>query len=341
MGLITLIFHLLLCQCLVQHTTSKIVRGIKDWNARGCCENCPALSDLVPDSNNQRYVKICQHGKSGTVSYFATVVDTRNRIPVFSKFTVYSGKKETGQRSFMYEAQLVDETLFEGNIGDFTMIKKQLKLSNTAVWDRIKTKQATKFDYIRSGYAKGHLRPHAGSENKEAEIATYTYTNAVPQEGTFNQGVWSSVEDQTRNFIEAARCSDNNHVVVVGAVPSSDQVNNRVTIPSFLWSYVKCADHIAVFLAPNIDNDLINKNKLLTVFFTSGKNLQGVLHKIRDLRDHGRTLNNIQSIITQFKNDTLNYAISPPIKGKPLLDNLKCEGIYYVKECGKYTRKRP
>ena len=94
MGLRKLILHLLLYQYVTQQIASKIVRNNGDWNADGCCEECPDLSDIVPASNNQRYVKICQHGESGNKSYFATLFDTTNRIPVFSKFIVHGEKNQ-------------------------------------------------------------------------------------------------------------------------------------------------------------------------------------------------------------------------------------------------------
>ena len=57
MELKTFVFYLLLCQYLVQRMTSKIAESEEEWSAKGCCQNCPNLTDIVRDSGNQRYVK--------------------------------------------------------------------------------------------------------------------------------------------------------------------------------------------------------------------------------------------------------------------------------------------
>ena len=186
MRLKTLVFHLLLCQYLLQRTTSKIVNN-DEWIAPGCCQNCPNLNNVIRASDNQQYVKICQHGTAGHNSHFATLFDTVNRIPVFSKFTVYNNDLNIRRPDFMYEAQLVGETNV-GNIGSFEIIRKLLNLKRGEVWGKIGRKQAIKSDYTGTGFDKGHLRPHAGCQSIEATIATYTYTNVVPQLESFNRG---------------------------------------------------------------------------------------------------------------------------------------------------------
>ena len=188
--------------------------------------------------------------------------------------------------NFLFEAQLVDESEFEGNIANSVIIRRRLNLKTDEVRRRIKIKQAVKSDYI-APYQQGHLRPHGGCGTPAGERATYTFTNIVPQVGDFNNGVWKSVEIQGRKFIHEF-CRYNNHVVV-GAVPSNSQSNNRVTIPSFMWSYVKCARDVIVFLAPNIKNVEIKTYQLLIVFFTNGEHLKPVLQAIQRLGGKDRT----------------------------------------------------
>ena len=183
----------------------------------------------------------------------------------------------------------------------------------------------------------------------------------MPQVGSFNMGAWKSIEMRTRKFIEASRCVDN--VVVVGAVPSMDKLNDRVTIPSFLWSYVKCVHDVAVVLAPNIANILIKQFKLVTVFFTSEEMLPGVLRKIRDLENRvsriqhlaGKTKagnlsnqNYIRATIRTLKYGFEGSATEPPPEGKRLLLQMGCAGTVKIKECNPkisratstYTQKR-
>ena len=346
MGLRTLGFHLLLCQYLIQHTRNKIANN-EEWNAMRCCQNCPNLNSIVHAYNDMRYVKICQHGTAGRVSHFATLFDTVNRIPVFSKFKVHNTCRVIGTKPFLFEVQLVGQTPF-GNIGGVAEIKKQLNLTSEQAGEEIRTKHATDSDYNRTGFDKGHLRPVAGCENTAAEIATYTYTNAVPQVFSFNRGVWKSVERETRNFIAESRCFGDN-VVVVGAVPSSDKLNWRVNIPSFLWSYIECANDIVVFLAPNINNNHIKKYQLVTAFFTVKNNLAKVLLEIRDLDtvavghlggenlsgNQLKQFTGILNILTQFQNyvqDKL-IAIQPTGEGDWMFKQLGCTGSTHLKTC--------
>ena len=357
MGLKTLVSHLLLCLCLVQRTTGKIASK-EEWNASGCCQNCPNLTNIVHNSGSQRYVQICQHGKSGTNSYFATLFDKENKIPVFSKYTLIemdtnSNEQNTnkkGNRNFLFEVQLVGNTTF-GNIGNFQVVQQKLDLQREETWRKIKNTLAIEGDYKSDkNYQQGHLRPYAGCQNREAELATNTFTNVVPQVGSFNTGVWKSIEIRTRKLIEASRCVDN--VVVVGAVPSMDKLNGRVTIPSFLWSYVKCHNHTVVVLAPNIENDLIKRYKLVTIFFTTEEELSEVLRKIRDLEnkvsrikhlrgksevgnlgeDQKETLTDIQETITQFKDDLQDSAKQPTKEGESLFLKLRWVGTIHEKE---------
>ena len=330
MGLKTLMFILLLFQYLVQDTTSKIVQN-EDWHKPQCCENCPALNDIVHDSISERYVKICQLGESGTQSHFGTLFDTKNRIPVFSKFTVQSGSNQRAcQRKFLYEAQLVDEGHFDGNIAGKPEIARQLDLGNQEAWERIKTRQAIECDYSQSGYVRGHLRPCAGSEDSRA---TCTYTNVVPQVSDFNNGLWKSVEYRTRNFIKDAKCSD--HHVIVGAVPGKARINDRVAIPSALWSYVRCDHHIVVFLAGNINKKLINKHRLLTVFFAKYDDVRNVLRAMRDLAGESNRLCDIKHMMKRFGKDMRKYAKKPPMGlSEKVLKNLACKETSNVKSCG-------
>lgn len=66
----------------------------------------------------------------------------------------------------------------------------------------VKTKSATRFDYKRSGYDRGHLVP-AGDMNfdKTAMSETFFMSNMSPQVHNFNGGVWRELEEQTRDWV--------------------------------------------------------------------------------------------------------------------------------------------
>lgn len=52
------------------------------------------------------------------------------------------------------------------------------------------------------GFDKGHLNAaHINSFDKQHVLATFTYSNAVPQYGHFNRGAWSSYEDKIVKYV--------------------------------------------------------------------------------------------------------------------------------------------
>lgn len=54
------------------------------------------------------------------------------------------------------------------------------------------------------GFDKGHLNPaHINSFDKQHVLATFTYSNAVPQYSHFNRGPWSSYEDKIVSYVTA------------------------------------------------------------------------------------------------------------------------------------------
>ena len=57
------------------------------------------------------------------------------------------------------------------------------------------------------GIDKGHLDPvHINSFSKDHMLATFTYSNAVPQYAHFNRGAWSSFEEKIVEYVRT-RCA--------------------------------------------------------------------------------------------------------------------------------------
>ena len=118
---------------------------------------------------------------------------------------------------------------------------------------------------LRAAVNRGHLIAAQYARGNEARIrATYSYTNSVPQFGTFNSGQWSARETRLiqwgRNF-----CNNHNGMrtqnvqmhIIVGTVPStfhqlkprffgnagfSDFQNGdyRVNVPRWMWTAACC-----------------------------------------------------------------------------------------------------
>ena len=60
--------------------------------------------------------------------------------------------------------------------------------------ERYKTEQAINADYSNTGYDRGHLNPNF-YQCGEGRTATFTLTNAVPQDPCFNQQSWKKMEE--------------------------------------------------------------------------------------------------------------------------------------------------
>ena len=120
--------------------------------------------------------------------------------------------------------------------------------------------QAIEIDYSNTGFDRGHLNPASYNCDKARE-ATFTLTNAIPQNPCFNEQTWKILEQTARtamrklcNFPGAKR------YFVTGTVPKnrmipneahdaeSDRVRefNRVSVPSHLWTAACCDSSKAI-----------------------------------------------------------------------------------------------
>ena len=67
-------------------------------------------------------------------------------------------------------------------------------------------------DYLKSGYDRGHLAPSADMTFSEITmLESFYFSNMSPQNPSFNRGVWSKLEDQTRDW---AKLYDSIYIVV-------------------------------------------------------------------------------------------------------------------------------
>uniref|UniRef100_A0A3B1J7R8 Uncharacterized protein n=1 Tax=Astyanax mexicanus TaxID=7994 RepID=A0A3B1J7R8_ASTMX len=184
---------------------------------------------VFPDKN--RYKKICQslYEEQGVYVYeYATLYDTANKIPVYSayKFEGLMGCKRNN--NWFIEPQL-DKPDAEGT----------MKLDNNGA---LLSNQAVNIDYFNSGYHRGHLAPVLHARSKNCSNATFTLTNAAPQNGSFNSGKWRVTEAKVAKILEE-KCAENSRYIVTGVVPGTKKINNRVRIPSFFWTAYICLDN--------------------------------------------------------------------------------------------------
>lgn len=117
-----------------------------------------------------------------------------------------------------------------------------------------KTVQAINVDYEGTSFDRGHLNPNFYHCDK-ARVATFTLTNAVPQDPCFNQQTWYKMEVRTKQIMrEFCGFPGARRYIVTGAVPRNRMIPNeehdresdrerdynRVSVPSHMWTAVCC-----------------------------------------------------------------------------------------------------
>ena len=312
----------------VSITEGKVMTNINAWH-QDCCQNCPNIMTLVGQeaTNLTRYAMICQMGTAGSTPYYATFFDKVLKIPVFSRFSFHLGRCARVS-SFLLEGDLTGVPM-GGFIYTYAYIRNQLRRRGYNNADeQIQSTQAYDSDYIlQRVYQRGHLNPHRSFCNSDDAVqSTFTYTNVAPQVSNFNGGSWRQVEDSMRKYVEY--CSTG-HTVVVGVTSSNDlPLNGRVNIPSFFWVYVQCSGLIAAILAPNIENNLIKNNYLITQLYVEERYINCLLEAFNNLFYKSRNVNTISYLVTDFRNQMQRYA-QPAPRGDvfpTMLDCWSCAG---------------
>lgn len=101
--------------------------------------------------------------------------------------------------------------------------------------DAVTTGSATKDDYRKSGYDKGHLAPAADMKwSVRAMRESFLLSNASPQVHEFNAGVWEDLERETREL--AMRLGAVN--IITGPVLTEDLPTigkNKVSVPRYYF----------------------------------------------------------------------------------------------------------
>lgn len=114
-------------------------------------------------------------------------------------------------------------------------------------------RQALNTDYEGSGYDKGHLFPVYHTHNTDTMLATFTLTNAAPQDPSFNRGQWKKHEEDLATIVEQ-EC--NRAYIVTGVVPGNQVLGNNVRVAQYYWSAYCCfgynsSTHSAGYIGPD------------------------------------------------------------------------------------------
>ncbi|MBN3274206.1 ENDD1 protein, partial [Polyodon spathula] len=158
--------------------------------------------------------------------------------------------------------------------------------------DQVMGSQAVDQDYSGTRYTKAHLNTN-GHHNGSAQSATFTLTNAVPQIQALNTLWAKQYEEQMQHFIDSVRSGPcPSAYVLTGAIPSNNQMNKRVTIPSSIWSAFCCV---------NNNNNQVPTGSM-AFWLENNPNVTNIeIMTLQDLQDKlGKKLN---SQVTLFQNN--------------------------------------
>ncbi|KAK9980594.1 hypothetical protein ABG768_000187 [Culter alburnus] len=177
-----------------------------------------------------QYRQICQN--LDNIYYYATYYDTYNRIPVYSAYK-FTGKMDCDR----LDKWLIEPQLDDDNAGPSMASEGSVDIKLRGIH------QALKGDYVKSGFHRGHLAPVYHAQSRDCADATFTLTNAAPQDSSFNQGQWRVLERNIANNL-TEQCLQNYSVyIVTGVVPGTTKnVSNRVNVPSHFWTAYCCLD---------------------------------------------------------------------------------------------------
>ncbi|NXM66229.1 ENDD1 protein, partial [Serilophus lunatus] len=176
---------------------------------------------------------ICQWYKNQ--SFFATLYNKTGRIPVYSAY-IYQPASGNRTQTWMVEPQLI-----RSNFTKEMETESNLNKTEHVTPEQIGQNQAISMDYDKLNcWERGHLNPNGHHNTNDSRIATFTLTNAVPQNSSLNRGNWRVYEQKTMKE-NNKDCINNTTYVIVGAVPGNTFIpNKRVNVPSHIWSSACC-----------------------------------------------------------------------------------------------------
>ncbi|XP_067380507.1 uncharacterized protein [Channa argus] len=212
----------------IDPTETEVVRSMSDCEGFLLNENPPQIPGILIDGkimDKNRYKILCQTYKNQT--RFVTLYDITNKVPVFSAYRSGGATDKRPEIFWKKEPQL----------------EKRDPMSN--MWDGVYKNQAADNDYKNTTiYERGQLYPSAHAFNQSDKVSTFTLTNVVPQIKSFNRRSWMKMESCVRCVLQTYCSINNDNVlegfVVTGAKPGTETLNQRVNIPSVLWSAFCC-----------------------------------------------------------------------------------------------------
>ncbi|XP_037335948.2 endonuclease domain-containing 1 protein-like [Pungitius pungitius] len=214
-------------------TVTEVVRSISECNEYFLDDAAPNIPGILVGGeilDQNRYKAICQTWNDRR--RFVTLYDTENKIPVFSAYKYQGAEKIKRPGGWKIEPQLENESS-----------SKNMEKSSNETYSH----QAADEDYkYQTPLTRGHLLPCSYGSTFDDKVSTCTLTNIVPQEKTFNSQSWNNMETCVKCVLDKY-CRNNNGEIkgylVTGAQPGNITMNNRVNVPSMMWSAFCCQSH--------------------------------------------------------------------------------------------------
>lgn len=155
---------------------------------------------------------------------------------------------------------------------DSIMLKrKEKRKKNYTIDIKVPTGSASTNDYKFSGYQRGHLAPAADMKMNLISVNEAAYmSNISPQAASFNQGIWSRLENRIRSLAKKSEL-----YITTGGILKSDLEKigrkNKVSIPKEFYKIIYDAKNQKMFayLMPNSKLDSIEKYVVTVDFIES------------------------------------------------------------------------
>ncbi|XP_072258840.1 endonuclease domain-containing 1 protein [Pyxicephalus adspersus] len=162
-------------------------------------------------------VRICQRYQGD--KQFATLYSTQHKMPIYSAFTYRQGAP-TAEGDWLLEPQLDDS---KNSLDEATKGSDQI--------EGLGSNQALEEDYASSDYQPGPLFHGAPA----------VLTNTVPLPQNFKEK-WATDVDQLIKEKLVPHCGNEGNLhILAGAVPSSNKIKDKVSIPEFVWLAACCS----------------------------------------------------------------------------------------------------
>ncbi|XP_023183898.1 endonuclease domain-containing 1 protein-like [Xiphophorus maculatus] len=174
------------------------------------------------------YQPICQRYKDRY--RFASLYRRQHRAPLFSAYKLSPADGRRPKSGWMYEPQLA-----------FSRACPEMRHFSEIVDQNVIESQAVHQDYRNSGFSRGHLCPSLHQRTMEDRESTFTLTNIVPQQIGSNSGTWNMLENEVLERYKKFCIGP--MYVITGVMPYESEthwVNNRVSVPEYMWSAYCC-----------------------------------------------------------------------------------------------------